>query len=310
MPVLAPTDRFRAAVDPPADLTTGTDDGLGLPNEPLDFPLGPTGPTVSGSDDPVASVPDDAPAATTGAVIGANPSTDPDSAPVTSGSPLAAPGSESALDQVRNAHAVIKPGASGAAVAEIQTRLTQCGFKVPVTSQYDRATVLAVKQLQNALGTGVDGSFGPGALDALERAEAIAASFQDRTTGIAWRKGQKLGPIEVVTIDNHQVEIKTAYVVTRMKQDSADAGAPLVVVSGFRTFEKQAELYRLYQAGKGNLAAPPGRSNHEDGVAIDWNAAQQSSAQYKWLAKNGESYGFIRTVSSEPWHWEYRPQIS
>ncbi|CAM5189591.1 Cell Wall Hydrolase OS=Bosea thiooxidans OX=53254 GN=SAMN05660750_01895 PE=4 SV=1 [Bosea thiooxidans] len=39
--------------------------------------------------------------------------------------------------------------------------------------------------------------------------------------------------------------------------------------SGERTREKQAELYELYKAGKGPLAAPPGRSKHERGDSLD-----------------------------------------
>jgi LAS superfamily LD-carboxypeptidase LdcB len=39
----------------------------------------------------------------------------------------------------------------------------------------------------------------------------------------------------------------------------------LTLTSGFRTYDEQAALY----AQKPNLAAPPGRSNHEDGMAAD-----------------------------------------
>ena len=29
--------------------------------------------------------------------------------------------------------------------------------------------------------------------------------------------------------------------------------------------------------------------------------------QYRWLSLNAWKYGFIRTVRSERWHWEYLP---
>jgi len=28
---------------------------------------------------------------------------------------------------------------------------------------------------------------------------------------------------------------------------------------------------------------------------------------YEWLKRNGPAHGFVRTVSNESWHWEYRP---
>jgi hypothetical protein len=57
-----------------------------------------------------------------------------------------------------------------------------------------------------------------------------------------------------------------------------------------------------------NLAARPGYSNHQDpsgSQAIDIH--QATGARYVWLKKHANRFGFIRTVGSEPWHWEYRP---
>lgn len=65
--------------------------------------------------------------------------------------------------------------------------------------------------------------------------------------------------------------------------------------------------------------APPGRSNHGSGIAADFNTGSRRSfgakmkpgtsyeARYIWLAKNAHKYGYIRAVSSEEWHFEYRP---
>lgn len=41
------------------------------------------------------------------------------------------------------------------------------------------------------------------------------------------------------------------------------------VTSGYRSTERQAQLYADYKAGRGNLAAPPGSSLHEIGQAVD-----------------------------------------
>lgn len=70
------------------------------------------------------------------------------------------------------------------------------------------------------------------------------------------------------------------------------------VTSAFRTRAEQEYLYQLYLSGKGNLAAKPGTSKHEFGLAID---ARGTERWEQAMSANG----FRRTVSSEPWHWEY-----
>jgi len=63
--------------------------------------------------------------------------------------------------------------------------------------------------------------------------------------------------------------------------------------------------------------APPGRSNHGSGISLDFNTGSRTGfggslnvAVYKWLAFNAHKFGFIRTVNSEEWHFEYRPQMA
>ena len=53
--------------------------------------------------------------------------------------------------------------------------------------------------------------------------------------------------------------------------------------------------------------APPGKSMHEQGLAIDftWNGTvitSRSSPAFVWLAANANSFGFYN-LPSEPWHW-------
>lgn len=52
----------------------------------------------------------------------------------------------------------------------------------------------------------------------------------------------------------------------------------------------------------------PGWSNHQNikSPAVDFNVTGKPKV-YAWLVKNAHKYGFIRTVESERWHWEYRP---
>jgi len=59
--------------------------------------------------------------------------------------------------------------------------------------------------------------------------------------------------------------------------------------------------------------APPKSSQHGNGIAVDVNTGGRNNFQplkdniYKWMVENSWKFGFIRTVSSEEWHYEYQP---
>ena len=108
------------------------------------------------------------------------------------------------------------------------------------------------------------------------------------------------GAIKQITLDSlpHYMALRNAALA-----DNVD----LAVTSGFRTFAKQAELRRRFERG-GNRAAKAGFSNHQHGQAFDLNTMGfEGTRNYDWLKRNGPRHGFIRTVSGEHWHWEYRP---
>lgn len=109
--------------------------------------------------------------------------------------------------------------------------------------------------------------------------------------------------LKVVDIGWAEVEVKTARAFEKLRGAAANDGIELVIWSGFRTYERQAELYKRWRAGEGNLAAKPGYSNHQSGRALDLMVDDEQV--YNWLVKNARRYGFMRTVKGEPWHWEY-----
>lgn len=95
----------------------------------------------------------------------------------------------------------------------------------------------------------------------------------------------------------------------RMAAAALAAGITLRVNSAFRSMAEQTRLYALYLAG-GNLAAKPGYSNHQSGIAVDidsYDAQGRPNAASYWLAQNAGRFGFKRTVPEELWHWEYLP---
>ncbi len=90
-----------------------------------------------------------------------------------------------------------------------------------------------------------------------------------------------------------------------------------IITSGYRPYERQAELY----AEKGaEYAQPPGASEHQTGMAFDVTVMNSGSGfentpHYAWLMRNAHKYGFIQRyppnkshitgISYEPWHFRY-----
>lgn len=137
---------------------------------------------------------------------------------------------------------------------------------------------------------------------AADPAWTLAAEPVER---IGYRHGRRhafevvpLGPTAV------EVEVRTARAFLAMRAAAAEAGVELRLESGFRTVEQQRALFRAWRKGRGNKAARPGQSNHQSGRALDIAVVSVPGA-LAWLEDNAASFGFNRTVKSEPWHWEY-----
>ncbi len=89
-----------------------------------------------------------------------------------------------------------------------------------------------------------------------------------------------------------------------------------ILTSGYRSREKQAELYAEQQDG---TAQPPGCSEHETGLAFDVTARGDkdfsATPQFKWLLEHCWDFGFILRypkekeqvtgIAYEPWHYRY-----
>jgi hypothetical protein len=93
------------------------------------------------------------------------------------------------------------------------------------------------------------------------------------------------------------------------REYKAKTGKDILITSGYRSPEKQAALYNAAvqkygpkEAGK--WVAPPGRSFHEKGLAVDLNKSNpgpvNEAAKMGLLAK----YNLYRPLSNEAWHIE------
>lgn len=118
---------------------------------------------------------------------------------------------------------------------------------------------------------------------------------------------------------------QTAAAWQRMVEAAAADAVRLLIVSGFRGYEYQAQLIRnKLEAGQKiheilNVSAAPGFSQHHSGQAVDIASPgsrplteefEQSEA-YAWLTENAKTFEFSMTyprdnrygIIFEPWHW-------
>jgi LAS superfamily LD-carboxypeptidase LdcB len=115
-----------------------------------------------------------------------------------------------------------------------------------------------------------------------------------------------------------------------MARDAAGAGAPIVVVSAYRSYAQQAATFDYWVSVGGYehallTSARAGHSEHQLGTTIDvtslggaapWTYADWASTPAgAWMAANAWRYGFVMTYpqgatatscySYEPWHYRY-----
>lgn len=226
-------------------------------------------------------------------------------------------GSATSQSVQRRQTALIEMGAEGGQVKSIQKLLNRHGAGLREDGAFGPKTDAAVRAFQRANGLAADGVVGPDTMAKLQssgarpvprNAEPATEITPDgprrRETG--YRNGRPF-PLQLQSIGNSEsLSERAAGRFLTMKEAARRDGVNLNVVSGFRTMDEQRSLYAAYKAGRGNLAAPPGYSQHQNGVAVDIETGgSRTSAAFRWLRENGANFGFRNTVPSEPWHWQF-----
>jgi D-alanyl-D-alanine carboxypeptidase len=93
------------------------------------------------------------------------------------------------------------------------------------------------------------------------------------------------------------------------KLSAALDGVHLYITSGFRSYERQQELFNaeIEKRGSETEAAkwvlPPQYSHHPRGLALDINYPGDPVGA-KWLEVNGARFGLCRVYANEWWHFE------
>lgn len=140
-----------------------------------------------------------------------------------------------------------------------------------------------------------------------------------------WDNGEMIGEAEVDFVDGVRVISFIKPLLMKIKEAAKADGINLTLAAGLRTFQEQMNLRHQNVIDKSKagdveflkhapssefspVTGKPGFSNHHDGKAYDFNVTGKPEV-YKWLVKNAIKFGFIRTVPSERWHFEYLPNI-
>jgi hypothetical protein len=90
----------------------------------------------------------------------------------------------------------------------------------------------------------------------------------------------------------------------RLERLAIELDVQLEFVSGWRTRHEQADLYRRFLNGTGNLAAVPGTSRHEIGYAADVYVDGTALADYPGVKARARRLGLHFPVGGEAWHVE------
>ncbi|MBP3041528.1 M15 family metallopeptidase [Bacillaceae bacterium Marseille-Q3522] len=130
-------------------------------------------------------------------------------------------------------------------------------------------------------------------------------------------------------IEKSYLRVEAAEALETMFAAAKQEGIYLFAVSGYRSFERQTEIYSAEVAQKGKekaeeVVAVPGNSEHQTGLAMDISSesagfglseAFGETPEGKWLRDNAHRFGFIlrypkdkvdiTKYSYEPWHFRY-----
>ncbi len=142
-----------------------------------------------------------------------------------------------------------------------------------------------------------------------------------------WRTG-------MTDVGGEQLDSRIVEAYRDMCNAAAADGVTIYAISGYRSYSTQQRLYnnRVDRAKRENPSfnqaqaeayaathvARPGTSEHQSGLAIDFNSVETSFGNTKagqWLKANAEDYGFILRyekdkqsltgVTWEPWHYRF-----
>jgi len=167
-------------------------------------------------------------------------------------------------------------------------------------------------------------------IDALHRQLGIPADYAERTGLPRQREPDTLVTVVGAGGREQRLAPPAAARWARMEAAAERDGIRLMLVSGFRAIDYQAELIlRKLERGLGieeilAVNAAPGYSEHHSGLAVDLAVPDQeplteafeATPAFAWLSANAHRWDFRMTyprdnphgIVHEPWHWAVPPE--
>lgn len=126
--------------------------------------------------------------------------------------------------------------------------------------------------------------------------------------------------------DNKKLNKEAYDAFISLADDAKKEGCTILIVSSYRTYQDQEDVWKDYKASFGTkkadaYAARAGSSEHETGLAIDVadyndkNDKFEATESFKWMQTNAHKYGYILRYpkgkenitgySYEAWHYRY-----
>lgn len=159
--------------------------------------------------------------------------------------------------------------------------------------------------------------------------------FPVESHSIKYRLPDNYQPKELITLSQRasflnttqKVDQRIAKKIEDLILDAQNDGLCLVVSSGYRSFDYQQKVYD--QAKDKSLVMLPGKSEHQTGLAVDFQACPiqhygdgirrndnrerlelkndfLTLPEYKWLKDNAKNYNMVQTYENEAWHWKFK----
>jgi D-alanyl-D-alanine carboxypeptidase len=201
-----------------------------------------------------------------------------------------------------------------------------------ITTKHHVARIYSVRALALVLALSLTAvaSVAASAVEAID----TASSYQVVVNKIRPLKPVTYRPSDLVKVPKFNpyariVRRQVSSAIVLLGNDMKAAGqGTLIVQSGYRSYSSQTTIHRAKVRALGKvhgekLAARPGYSEHQTGLAVDFAARGVSTLQVSfaktkagvWLAANAYRYGFVlrypagKTAvtgySFEPWHFRY-----
>lgn len=239
---------------------------------------------------------------------------------------------------------IYRQEAMGYQIQALQSILDSFGFSLLIDGIYGPETASVIRQLQQKFPPSkADGVYGPQTKASLQTLLDIHFHLVNNPTDSLVLVNKVNGlPAEYIPQDlvvpdipftfleydpKKQLRKDAATALEQLFRKSSQNNLSLMGVSGYRSYERQAQIYARniqISPAKAQFSAPPGSSEHQTGLAIDLSAASNNyqlsqsfatTPEGQWLAQNVSEFGFliryqqgkeaITGYQAEPWHIRY-----